>query len=107
MTEYTYDLQKLFIEMMLHNAQSFIRVQNIFNKDNFDSKLQPVAEFIETHSKKYNTSYNIKDSSRIRRMENAACSRAVRKVRSGAGALQPVRAPLCDCGWSTGCVQRP
>ena len=29
MTEYTYDVQKLFLEMMMHDAQSFLRVQNI------------------------------------------------------------------------------
>ena len=40
MTEYTYDLQKLFLEMMVNDAQSFIRVQNIFNADNFDDNLK-------------------------------------------------------------------
>lgn len=55
MTEYTYEIQKLFLEMMLHDATSFVRVQNIFNKDNFDSKLQLAADFMETHSTKHNT----------------------------------------------------
>ena len=30
MIEYTYDVQKLFLEMMMHDAQSFLRVQNIY-----------------------------------------------------------------------------
>lgn len=55
MTEYTYDLQKLFLEMMLNDAQSFVRVQNIFNAENFDMDLKPVAEFIKTHSEKFKT----------------------------------------------------
>ena len=33
MIEYTYDVQKLFLEMMMHDAQSFLRVQNIFNEE--------------------------------------------------------------------------
>ena len=37
--EYTADLQKLFLEMMLHDAQNFVRVQNIYNVDNFDRSL--------------------------------------------------------------------
>ena len=34
--EYSIDLQTLFLEMMLNDAQNFVRVQNIFNKDNID-----------------------------------------------------------------------
>ena len=55
LTEYTYDLQKLFLEMMLDDAQSFVRVQNIFNAENFLPQLRPAAEFIEKHSTKYST----------------------------------------------------
>ena len=55
MTEYTPDMQKLFLEMMLNEPESFIRIQNIFNVENFDIKLQPAAEFIDSHSKKFNT----------------------------------------------------
>ena len=55
MTEYGYDIQKLLLELMLQDGESYIRVQNIFNKDNFTTKLQPVAELITTHSEKYNT----------------------------------------------------
>jgi len=48
--EYTVDLQKLFLEMMLHDAQNFVRVQNIYNVDNFDRSLHDTAAFIKQHS---------------------------------------------------------
>tara|TARA_R110000823_G_scaffold93747_8_gene205173 strand:+ start:1479 stop:2909 length:1431 start_codon:yes stop_codon:yes gene_type:complete len=47
--EYTADLQKLFLEMMLQNAESYLRVQNIYNPDNFDRSLKEAAKFIHTH----------------------------------------------------------
>jgi replicative DNA helicase len=43
------DVQKLFIEMMLSDGQSYVRVQNIYNPDNFDRSLRSAAEFIKTH----------------------------------------------------------
>jgi archaellum biogenesis ATPase FlaH len=54
-TEYNVDLQKLFLEMMLNDAQSFIRVQNIFNADNFDRSLKEAAKFIEKHTADHST----------------------------------------------------
>tara|TARA_B100000902_G_scaffold398531_1_gene465650 strand:+ start:1197 stop:2597 length:1401 start_codon:yes stop_codon:yes gene_type:complete len=48
--EYTADLQKLFLEMMLHDAQNFVRVQNIYNVDNFDRSLYDTAVFVKEHS---------------------------------------------------------
>jgi len=60
MTEYTHDLQKLFLEFMLNDSESFVRVQNIFNSENFLPSLQPVAEFMEEHSAKYKTLPDIK-----------------------------------------------
>ena len=53
--EYSTDLQKLFLEMMLNDAQNFVRVQNIFNKDNFDRSLRDTAEFIQQHSTDHST----------------------------------------------------
>lgn len=53
--EYTYGIQKLFLEMMLADAESFVRVQNIFNTENFHPELQPAAEFIASHSAKHGT----------------------------------------------------
>ena len=53
--EYNVEVQKLFLEMMLEDAQSYVRVQNIYNPQNFDKSLRPVAEFIKEHSDKYKT----------------------------------------------------
>ena len=49
MTDYNYDIQKLYLEMFLADAESFARVQNIFDHENFDRKLQPVAKFLKEY----------------------------------------------------------
>jgi archaellum biogenesis ATPase FlaH len=41
--------------MMLEDATSYVRVQNIYNPQNFDKSLRPAAEFIKEHSAKYST----------------------------------------------------
>ena len=53
--EYGLDVQRLFLEMMLEDAQSYVRVQNIYNPQNFDKSLRPAAEFIKEHSDKFKT----------------------------------------------------
>jgi hypothetical protein len=53
--EYTPDLQKLFLEMMMQDAQNYVRVQNIFNPENFDRSLKDTATFIAEHSTKHAT----------------------------------------------------
>ena len=58
--EYTVDMQKLFLEMMLQDAQSYTRVQNIFNPENFDRSLQSAAAFIKEHCDKHNTMPDMK-----------------------------------------------
>jgi archaellum biogenesis ATPase FlaH len=47
--EYTTDLQRLFLEMMLQNSESYVRVQNIYNPENFDRSLKTAAGFIKDH----------------------------------------------------------
>ena len=47
--EYSVQLQTLFLEMMLQNAESYLRVQNIYNPENFDRSLKEAAKFIHTH----------------------------------------------------------
>ncbi len=47
--EYTTDLQKLFLEMIVQNVESYLRVQNIYNSDNFDRSLKSAAKFIKEH----------------------------------------------------------
>ena len=53
--DYNVDFQKLFLEMMLHDAQSYVRVQNIYNEENFDRSLRSAAKFIKEHSEKHKT----------------------------------------------------
>lgn len=52
-TDYNLDVQKFFLEMMMQDAQSFVRVQNIYNPENFDRALRGTAAFIKEHSDKY------------------------------------------------------
>ena len=51
--EYSLDLQKLFLEMIVQDAQSFVRISNIYNPDNFDRSIRAAAEFIKSHSNEY------------------------------------------------------
>jgi len=53
--EYGLDIQRLFLEMMLQDASSYIRVQNIYNPENFDRSLRPAAEFVKKHSTEFKT----------------------------------------------------
>ena len=53
--DYGVDVQKLFLEMMLQDAGSYMRVQNIYNPENFDRSLKLAAEFIADHCNKYKT----------------------------------------------------
>jgi len=51
--KYSTDLQKLFLEIMITDAQSFVRVQNIFNAENFDRTIREAATFIAEHSARH------------------------------------------------------
>ena len=53
LNDYGIDTQRLFLEMMLHDAESFVRVQNIYNPENFDRSIKPAAEFIKKHYEDY------------------------------------------------------
>ena len=53
MAEYTFDVQKLYMEMLLADAESFARAQNIFKPESFDRKLQPIAKFIKDYMDEY------------------------------------------------------
>ena len=54
-TEYTPELQKLFLEMMMQDAQSYVRVANIYNPENFHGSIREAAKFIQSHSSEYKT----------------------------------------------------
>lgn len=51
--DYGYDIQKLYLEMMLADAATFARCQSIFDHSLFDRKLQLAAEFINEYVKSY------------------------------------------------------
>jgi len=54
-TNYGYDIQKLYIEMMLSDAESFVRCQSIFDASLFDRKLQTSAEFLTKYVEQYSS----------------------------------------------------
>ena len=53
--DYGVEVQRLFLEMMLEDAQNYVRVQNIYNPENFDRSLRTAAEFIREHSDRHKT----------------------------------------------------
>jgi RecA/RadA recombinase len=55
LNDYGTDVQKLFLEMMLEDAQSYVRVQNIYNPENFDRNLRSAAKFIKDHCDNHKT----------------------------------------------------
>jgi len=55
LNDYGIEVQKLFLEMMLHDAESFVRVQNIYNPENFDRSVRSAAEFIKKHYEDHGT----------------------------------------------------
>jgi KaiC/GvpD/RAD55 family RecA-like ATPase len=50
---YNFDVQKLYLEMFLSDAETFIRCQNIFDPLNFDQRLQSIAGFISKYVDQY------------------------------------------------------
>tara|TARA_B100000927_G_scaffold276427_1_gene257195 strand:- start:844 stop:2274 length:1431 start_codon:yes stop_codon:yes gene_type:complete len=52
--DYGFDIQKTYLEMMLSDAQTFVRCQGIFDPENFDRKLAPAAEFIHKFVQEHN-----------------------------------------------------
>jgi archaellum biogenesis ATPase FlaH len=53
-TDYGVDIQKVYLEMMLSDAETFVRCQNIFDDTLFDRSLQPSAKFINDYVTEYN-----------------------------------------------------
>ena len=64
--DYGPEVQKLYLEIMLSDAETFVRCQGIFDHTLFDRKLQDAAEFMNAYAKEYNVlpDYN---------MVNATC----------------------------------
>ena len=47
------EIQQLFLEMFLADAESYVRCQNIFDPENFDQKIKEAASFIKTYVDEY------------------------------------------------------
>ena len=63
--DYDHDIQKLYLEMMLADAETFVRCQGIFDHTLFDRKLQDAAEFMHKYAEEYSVlpDYNMVNSS--------------------------------------------
>jgi len=55
MKDYPVEVQRLFLEIIMQDAQSFVRVQNIYNEENFDRSLRSAAKFIKEHTDNHKT----------------------------------------------------
>jgi len=54
-TEYNEDVQRLFIQFLISDADLFARCQNIVNSDAFSRKFRPTVDLLISHSKDYNS----------------------------------------------------
>ena len=52
--DYGYDIQKVYLEMMLTDAETFVRCQAVFDDVAFDRRLQPAAKFINEYVVEHN-----------------------------------------------------
>ena len=53
--DYGYDIQKTYLEIMLSDAQTFVRCQGIFDPTLFDRRLQTTAQFLTDFVAEHNT----------------------------------------------------
>ena len=53
-TDYGYDIQKVYLEMMMTDAESFVRCQAVFDPKTFDRRLQPQAKFLNDYVTEHN-----------------------------------------------------
>lgn len=79
---YNADMQRLYLEMFLSDAETFVRCQNIFDPLNFDQRYQDTAAFIT----KYVDDYKVMPESTI---VNVSCKMD----------LQPVQLPKENYEW--------
>lgn len=50
---YNIDVQRLYLQMFLHDPDAFTRALAIYDVECFDKPIRPVAEFIKTHTEEY------------------------------------------------------
>ena len=53
-TDYGYDIQKVYLEMMMSDAESFVRCQAVFDPTAFDRRLHDGAKFINDYVTEHN-----------------------------------------------------
>ena len=53
-TDYGYDIQKVYLEMMLTDAETFVRCQTVFDHTMFDRRLQEAAKFLNEYVTEHN-----------------------------------------------------
>ena len=53
-TDYGYDIQKVYLEMMLTDAESFVRCQAVFDPQAFDRRLVEPARFLNDYVSEHN-----------------------------------------------------
>ena len=53
MSEYTLDMQKLFVEFMVTDQDLFVRVNGITDPSYFDKNLRKAVAFIQEHANEY------------------------------------------------------
>ena len=53
-TDYGYDIQKVYLEMFMTDAESFVRCQGVFDPQTFDRRLAEPAKFIKDYVEERN-----------------------------------------------------
>ena len=53
-TDYGYDIQKVYLEMFITDAESFIRCQGVFDPETFDRRLTEPAKFLKNYVEEHN-----------------------------------------------------
>ena len=53
-TDYGYEIQKVYLEMMMSDAESFVRCQAVFDPEAFDRRLQAGAKFLTDYVTEHN-----------------------------------------------------
>ena len=68
-SDFNVDIQRLFLEIMLSDAELFVRVQNIYNADNFDKSIKSAAKFIKEYSDEHKAMPDIKQIQAVSRVQ--------------------------------------
>jgi len=68
-SDFNTEVQKLFLEIMLSDAESYVRVQNIYNAENFDKSLKAAARFIKEHSDEHKTLPDMRQIQAVTRVQ--------------------------------------